>query len=131
MLDILVRSKRNAKAATRFVRKLLKGLQYSPRALVTDQLSSYTTAHRELIPEVDHCRGGGLNNRAKNSHQPTRERERRMRRFKSMKHAQRFLSTHGQVSNHFRCGRHLMRAFHFRNKQDGEAIRDVARSLRT
>ena len=116
LLDILVQSRRNAKAARPFFKKLLKGLQYSPRALVTDKLSSYTTAHRELIPEVEHRRGGRLNNRAENSHQPTRERERRMRRFKSMKHAQRFLSTHGQVSNHFRCGRHLKRACHYRNK---------------
>lgn len=116
VLDILVQSKRNAKAAKRFLKKLLKGLQYAPRALVTDKLSSYTAAHRVLIPQVDHRRGGRLNNRAENSHQPTRERERRMRRFKSMRHAQRFLSTHGQVSNYFRCGRHLMRACHYRNK---------------
>ena len=114
VLDIRVQSRRNARAAKRFFKKLLKGLQYRPRALVTDKLSSYTTAHRELIPEVEHRRGGRLNNRAENSHQPTRER--RMRRFKSMKHAQRFLSTYGQVSNHFRCGRHLVRTCHYRNK---------------
>ena len=82
----------------------------------THKLASYTSAHREIIPAVEHRRGGRLNNRAENSHQPTRERERRMRRFKSIKHAQRFLSTHGQVSNHFRCGRHLMRACHYWNK---------------
>ena len=116
VLDILVQSRRNAKAAKRFFKRLLKGLQYSPRAVVTDKLSSYVTAHRDILPAVEHRRGGRLNNRAENSHQPTRERERRMRRFKSMKHAQRFLSTHGQVSNHFRCGRHLMRACHYRNK---------------
>ena len=116
VLDILVQSKRNAWAAKRFFKKLLKRLQYSPRVLATDKLSSYTTAHRELIPEVDHRRGARLNNRAENSHQPTRERERPMRRFKSMKHAQRFLSTHGQVSNHFRSGKHLMRACHNRIK---------------
>ena len=116
VLDILVQSRRNANAARRFFKKLLKGLHFSPRVLVTDKLSSYTTAHRKLIPEVEHRRGGRLNNRAENSHQPTRERERRMRKFKSMKQAQRFLSTHGQVSNHFRCGKHLMRACHYRNK---------------
>ena len=116
VLDILVQSKRNTHAPKRSFKKLLKGLRYSPRRLMTDKLSSYTSAHRELIPEVEHRRGGRLNNRAENSHQPTRERERRMRRFKSMKHAQRFLSTHGQVSNHFRCGRHLTRACHYRNK---------------
>ena len=116
VLDILVQSRRNAKAARRFFKKLLKGLRYSPRALITDKLSSYTRSHRDLIPEVEHRRGGRLNNRAENSHQPTREWERRMRRFKSMKNAQRFLSRHGQESNHFRCGRHSMRACHYRNK---------------
>ena len=116
VLDILVQSRRNAKAAKRFFKKLLKGSRYSPRRLVTDKLPSYTSAHREMIPAVEHRRGKSLNNRAENSHQPTRERERRTRRFKSMKHAQRFLSTHGQESNHFRCGRHLMRACHYRNK---------------
>ena len=116
VLDILVQSRRNARAAKRFFKKLLKGLRYSPRKIITDKLPSYTSAHRELIPETSHFCGGRLNNRAENSHQPTRERERRMRKFKSMKHAQRFLSTHGQVSNHFRCGRHLMRACHYRNK---------------
>ena len=129
VLYILVQSKRNAKAAKRFFKKLLKGLQCSPRALVTDRLSSYTAAHRKLIPEVEHRRGGRLNNRAENSHRPTRERERRMRKFKSMKRAQRFLSTHGQVSNHFRCGRHLMRACHYRNKmaKQFEAWRVICR----
>ena len=114
VLDILVQSKRTK--AVKHFKKVLKGLPYSPRALVTHKLSSYTTAHRELISEVDHRRGGRLNYRAENSPQPTRERERRMRRFKSMKHAQRFLSTHGQVSNHFQSGKHLMRACHNRIK---------------
>ncbi|MBI3530543.1 MAG: IS6 family transposase [Betaproteobacteria bacterium] len=121
-LDILVQSRRNAKAAKRFFRKLLKGLRYCPRVLVTDKLSSYTVAHEEMMPGVNHRRGGRVNNRAENSHQPTRERERRMRSFKSMKHAQRFLSTHGQVSNHFRCARHLMRACHYR----GQMIKQFA-----
>ncbi len=115
VLDILVQNKRNANAAKCFFKKFLRALHFSPRALVTDKLSSYTTAHRELIPEVEHRRGGRLDH-AENSHQQTRERQRRRRRFKSMKHSQRFLSTHGQVSNHFRCGRHLMRACHYRNK---------------
>ena len=116
VLDILVQSKRNAKAATRFFKKLLKGLLYRPRGLVTDKLPSYVAAHRGIRSALEHRRGGRLNNRAVNSRQPTRERERRMRRFKSMKHTQRFLSTHGQVSNPFRCGRHLMRAYHYRTK---------------
>ena len=66
------------------------------------------------MPGVEHRRGGRSNNRAENSHQPTRERERRMRRFKSMRHAQRFLSVHGAVSNHFRPCRHRLRARHYR-----------------
>lgn len=101
-LDVLVQQRRNAKAAKRFFRKLLKGLCYSPRAIVTDKLSSYVTAHAEVMPEVEHRRGGRLNNRAANSHQPIQERERRMRRFTPVGHAQRFLSVHGKVSNHFR-----------------------------
>jgi putative transposase len=112
-LDVLVQKRRNAKAAKRFFRRLLKGLRYSPRVIVTDKLSSYITAHQEMMAEVEHRRGGRLNNRAENSHQPTRERERRMRRFKSMRHAQRFLSVHGQVSNHFRPCRHRLRACHY------------------
>jgi putative transposase len=113
-LDILVQKRRNARAAKRFLRKLLKGLRYAPRAMVTDKLSSYGAAREELLPAVEHRRGGRLNNRAENSHQPTRERERRMRRFKSMRHAQRFLSTHAAVSNHFRPCRHRLRARHYR-----------------
>ena len=113
-LDILVQKRRNARAAKRFLRKLLKGLRYVPRAMVTDKLSSYGAAREELLPAVEHRRGGRLNNRAENSHQPTRERERRMRRFKSMRHAQRFLSVHAAVSNHFRPCRHRLRARHYR-----------------
>ena len=116
-LDILVHCRRNAKAAKRFFRKLLKGLRYSPRVLLTDKLSSYTVAHEEMMPGVNHRRGSRVNNRAESSHQPTRERDRRTRRVKSMRHAQRFLSTHGQVSNHFRCARHLMRACHYRGQK--------------
>jgi transposase-like protein len=83
VLDILVTSRRDAKAATRFFRKLLKGLTYVPRVLVTDKLTSYGVAHRRLIPGVEHRRSKCLNNRAENSHQPTRARERAMRRFRS------------------------------------------------
>jgi putative transposase len=118
-LDVLVQKRRNAKAAKRFLRKLLKGLRYSPRVIVTDKLASYMTAHEEMMPEVEHTRGGRLNNRAENSHQPTRERERRMRRFKSFGHAQRFLSVHAQVSNQFRPCRHRLRACHYREIMHG------------
>ena len=118
-LDVLVEKRRNAKAAKRFFRKLLKGLRYDPRVIVTDKLSSYVTAHEEIMPEVEHTRGGRLNNRAENSHQPTRERERRMRCFKSIRHAQRFLSVHAQVSNHFHPCRHRLRACHYREIMHG------------
>jgi putative transposase len=93
-LDVLVQKRRNAKAAKRFFRKLLKGHQYVPRAIVTDKLPSYGAAKQDVMPTVAHHCGRRLNNRAENSHQPTRERERAMRGFKSMRHAQRFLSVH-------------------------------------
>ena len=112
-LDILVQKRRNARAAKRFLRKLLKGLRYVPRAMVTDKLPSYGATREELLRAVEHRRGGRLNNRAENSHQSTRERE-RLRRFKSMPHAQRFLSVHAAVSNHFRPCRHRLRARHYR-----------------
>ncbi len=92
VLDILVQSQRNKTAAKKFFRKLLKGCQYIPRVLITDKLGSYGAAKQEVIPSVEHRRHRRLNNRAENSHQPTRQRERTMRRFKSAGHAQRFLS---------------------------------------
>ncbi|MBV9161048.1 MAG: DDE-type integrase/transposase/recombinase [Pseudonocardiales bacterium] len=78
-----VTPRQNTKAATRFFRKLLKGLKYVPRVLVTDTLASYGVAHRRLIPGVEHHRSKYRNNRAENSHQPTRARERAMRKFTS------------------------------------------------
>src|SRR5262249_20860028 len=114
VLDILVQKQRDKLAAKRFFRKLLKGLQYVPRRLVTDRLGSYGAARRELLRSVEHCRGQRLNNRAEVSHQPTRQRERQMRRFKSPRQAQRFLSVHGPINNLFRLGRHLLSARHYR-----------------
>ena len=92
VLDILVQSRRNKKAAKRFFRKLLKGLQDVPRVIITDKLKSYGAAKREILPGVEHRQHKRLNNRAENSHQPTRLREKKMRKCKSAKHAQRFLS---------------------------------------
>lgn len=106
LLDILVQSRRNAKAAERFFRKLLRGLQYVPRVIVTDKLRSYGAAKREVLPGVEHRQSRYLNNRAEVSHQPTRRRERQMQRFKSARHAQRFLSAHGRIHNHFQLRRH-------------------------
>lgn len=117
-LDILVQKRRNSKAATRFFRKLLKGLHYVPNRLVTDKLRSYAAAHRTTLPSVHHCTTQYANNRAEVSHQPTRQRERHMRRFKSLRHVQRFLSVHGPINNLFRIGRHLMKAAHYRLFRD-------------
>jgi putative transposase len=116
VLDILVQPHRDKAAAKRFFRKLLKGLQYVPRVLITDKLQSYGAAKAELLPEVEHRQHTGLNNRAENSHQPTRERERGMRRFKSAGHAQRFLSVHGTIASHFRPGRHWLGATAYRQR---------------
>src|SRR5271167_3230424 len=114
VLDVLVQSRRNAVAAKRFFRKLLKGLRYVPRVLVTDKLASYQVAHRELLPSVTHRRSKYLNNRAENSHQPTRIRERVMKRFASPGQAQRFLFAFSHIRQHFRPRRHLMSAPHWR-----------------
>ncbi len=101
VLDILVQPRRDAKAAKKFFRRLLKGSRYVPRVLVTDKLASYGAAHRVVMPSVAHRRSKYLNNRAENSHQPTRQRERAMKRFTSARHAQRFLSAFSSISPHF------------------------------
>ncbi len=110
MIDILVQSRRDRRAATRFFRKLLKAQGRAPRRLVTDKLRSYAAAHRTVMPSVVHSTQPYVNNRAEVSHQPRRQREGQMRRFKSVGHAQRFLSVHGPVQNLFRVGRHLLRS---------------------
>jgi putative transposase len=110
VLDILVQGRRNAKAARRFFKKLLKGLQYASGVIVTDKLRSYGAAKRDVLPTVEHRQSRYLNNRAENSHQPTRRREHQMQRFKSTGHAQRFLSAHGFIYGHFRLRRHRMTA---------------------
>ena len=114
VIDILVQPRRDRKAAKRFFRKLLKGQCRVPGRLVTDKLRSYAAAHREVMPSVVHTTKQYANNRAEVSHEPTRQRERQMRRFKSPGQAQRFLTVHGLVQNLFRVGRHLLRAPHHR-----------------
>jgi putative transposase len=114
VIDILVQPRRNLRAAERFFRKLLKGQGRTPRRLITDKLRSYSAARSIVMPSVVHSTQQYENNRAEVSHQPTRQRERQMRRFKSVAHAQRFLSVHGLVRNLFRVGRHLLRAVHHR-----------------
>ena len=118
VLDILVQPRRDAAAAKRFFRTILGGQKESPRTLVTDKLRSYAPAARSVLPDAHHNTDVYANNRAENSHQPTRQRERQMRRFKSRHHAQRFLSLHARVQNLFRYGRHKMRAIHHRYFRD-------------
>src|ERR1700752_2055542 len=101
VLDILVQSRRDKKAAKRLFRKLLKNQMRPPRVMTTDKLASYGAGKREIMPGIEHRQHKGLNNRAENSHQPTRRRERIMKRFKSPRQAQRFLSVHDQIANVF------------------------------
>lgn len=105
-LDVSVQSKRDKHAAKRFFRKLLKGLTYLPRVIITDKLKSYGAAKKELLPNIEHRQHKGLNNRAENSHQPTRQKEKQMRKFKSAKQAQCFLFSFGQIRNLFFVGRY-------------------------
>jgi putative transposase len=118
VIDILVQSRRNRRAAERFFRKLLKGQGVEPTWLVTDKLASYGAAHRTTMPSVTHDTRRYENNRAEVSHQPTRQRERQMRGFKSPGQAQRFLSVHGLIGNLFRVGRHLVSSANHRTLRD-------------
>ncbi|MGH3866012.1 MAG: IS6 family transposase [Pseudonocardiaceae bacterium] len=118
VLDILVTSRRDAKGATRFFRKLFKKLRYTSRVLVTDKLRSYGVAHRRLMPSVEHRSSKYVNNRAENSHQPTRQRERAMKKFSSPGGAQRFLSAFSGISPHFRPGRHRLTAQQYRREMN-------------
>lgn len=103
-----------AKAAKRLMRKLLKGQGRAPRVMVTDKLRSYDAAKREVMPGVEHRSHKGLNNRAENSHQPIRTRERIMKRFKSQRYLQRFISIHDPIANLFHIPRHHISASHYR-----------------
>jgi len=114
VLDILVQSRRDKQAAKRLLRKLLKKQARPPRVMVTDKLASYGAAKREIMPGVEHRQHKGLNNRTENSHQPTRRRERRMKRFKSPRHAQRFLSAHDGINNPFHLRRNCLPAHQYR-----------------
>ena len=115
VVDVFLQAKRNGAAAKRFFRRLLQSHGDEPRKIVTDKLRSYGVAHRELIPGTIHSTKQYENNRAEQSHEATRVRERGMRRFKSIQQAQRFVSTHAAVSNLFNLGRHLVSAEHYRD----------------
>ena len=119
VLDVLVQSRRDKRAATRLLRKLLKRQMRPPRVMITDKLASYGAAKRELVPGVEHRQHRGLNNRAENSHQPTRRRERQMKRFKSPGQAQRFLSAHDPIHNLFHLRRDHVTAAQYRAARTG------------
>ena len=114
VIDVFLQTRRDGSAAKRFFRRVLKVHQAEPRRIVTDKLRSYGVAHRELMPDVVHDTSQYANNRAELSHQPTRVRERGVRRFKSSRQAHRFLRIHAAVYNLFNLGRHLISAIHYR-----------------
>jgi putative transposase len=114
VLEVLMQSRRNKAAAARLLRKLLKKQTRPPRLMITDKLASYGAAKRDLIPGVERRQHKGLNNRAENSHQPTRRRERIMKRFKSARQAQRFLSAHDGINNLFNLHRDNLQANQYR-----------------
>ena len=115
VVDVYLQTRRDGAAAKRFFRRLLRSYGGEPRKIVTDKLRSYGVAHRELMPGVIRSTEQYENNRAEQSHEATRVRERGMRRFKSMGQAQRFLGAHATVQNLFNLGRHLVRAQHYRD----------------
>tara|TARA_R110001583_G_scaffold25803_2_gene93360 strand:+ start:4735 stop:5178 length:444 start_codon:yes stop_codon:yes gene_type:complete len=117
-IDILVQKRKDKRDAMRFFKRLLKGQWMMPLRIVTDKLASYSAAKKELVPSVEHSTVQYENNKCELSHQPTRQQERQMRRFKSHGQAQRFLSCHGVINNLFRFGRHLMQAKHYRLFRD-------------
>lgn len=117
VVDVYLQFKRDGAAAERFFRRLLRSNGGDPRKVVTDKLRSYGVAHRELIPETIHSTKPYENNRAEQSHEATTVRERGMRRFKSVRQAQRFVTAHGAVHNLFNLGRHLVRAEHYRDRR--------------
>ena len=114
VLDILVQSRRDKQDAKRLLCKLLKQQMRPPRVMITDKLASYGAAKKEVMSSVEHRQHKGLNNRAENSHQPTRRRERQMKRFKSAGQAQRFLSAHDGINNLFHLGRGHVTASEYR-----------------
>ena len=119
VVDVYLQARRDRTAAKHFFNRLLRSHGGELRKIVTDKLRSYGVAHRELISDVIHDTSRYASNRVEQSHEPTRARERAMRRFKSAGQAQRFLGVHAAVYNLFNLGRHLVSAGHFRNLREG------------
>ena len=114
VLDALVQSRRDRTAAQRLMRKLIRKQARAPRVLITDKLGSYGAARKDMGMNFEHRQHKGLNNRAENLHQPTRRRERIMKRFKSPRHLQRFVSIHDPIANLFHFPRHSLQAAEYR-----------------
>jgi len=115
VVDVYLQARLDGAAAKQFFKRMLRSHGGEPRKIVTDKLLSYPVAHREVISEAIHVNDQYANNRAEQSHEATRVRERGMRRFKSMAQAQRFVTVHAAVQNLFNLGRHLVRARHYRD----------------
>ena len=128
VVDVFLQARRDGAAAKRFFKRLLRINQGEPRKIVTDKLRSYGVAHREIIPEAIHVTDRYANNRAEQSHENTRVRERGMRRFKSVDQTRRFLGVHAAVGNLFNLGRHLTSANHYRDLRES-AFADWSRAV--
>ncbi len=115
VVDVYLQAKRDGAAAKRFFKRLLRSHGGEPRKIVTDKLRRYGVAHRELIPDAIHSTKHYENTLAEQLHEATRMRERGMRKFKSVRQAQRFVTAHAAVHNLFNLGRHLVRAEHYSN----------------
>lgn len=131
VLDFLVQSRRNTQAAKKLMRSLLKKQKMSPTLIVTDKLRSYHAALRELRLTAEHIDNKRANNRAENSHQPVRRRERKMQRFKSPRSAQRFINVQASTYNHFYLQRHLINRSLFKKLRDGAFSSWKAAALNT
>jgi putative transposase len=129
VLDLLVQERRNQEAAERFFRRVLEGEGVAPRVVGTDTLASYPPALKRVLPQTEHRRHKGLNNRAEHAHRPVRKRERVLQRFKSPDHAQRFLEPCSAVGTHCRPRRHLRSADQYRQirAERFQQWREVAR----
>jgi hypothetical protein len=114
VLDALVQSRRDRRAAERLLRKLIRKQARTPRVLITDKLRSCGAARADMSMKFEYRQHKGLNNRAENSHQPTRRRERIMKRFKSARHLQRFVSIHDVIATLFHFPRHSLSAIQYR-----------------